>query len=477
MNSNKKRTTNASSYRLHLIKYAHWLVTVALFAVFWLHFHYPNGHWHFSKPFRYDIYVMLGYGVLLSWFNKTFNSYTLGYFRIRALTFSQTISNCFSLILTYLVVSVGWFHFRSPLLFLPMLLMQAVWNALWSYLASHYYVRIVRSYHTVVIYRSHNDLARFGDISGKPMERLFRIEKYVQFNGTDFFEVAPELEGYDAIFAAGVNPTLMNALCKYCAATGVRGFFLPHLGDVIMSGAEHIKSFTTPVMSVRRASKPLEYLAVKRVFDFLASALGIVLLSPLMLVTAILIKGYDGGPVLYKQVRLTKDGKRFKILKFRSMRVDAEKDGVARLSTGDKDPRITPVGRFIRACRLDELPQLFNILSGDMSIVGPRPERPEIAAEYEKFLPDFPLRLQVKAGLTGYAQVYGKYNTNPYEKLEFDLLYINKMNVLTDLELMLNTFRILFSKESTEGAESLTGWMGEAEAKTEEYEKETAKAE
>ena len=110
-----------------------------------------------------------------------------------------------------------------------------------------------------------------------------------------------------------------------------------------------------------------------------------------------------------------------------------------------------------------------------MSVVGPRPERPEIAAEYEKFLPDFKFRLQVKAGLTGYAQVYGKYNTNPYEKLELDLLYINEMNVLTDLELMFNTFRILFSKESTEGVESLTGWMNGEDTK--ESEKETVKVE
>lgn len=136
------------------------------------------------------------------------------------------------------------------------------------------------------------------------------------------------------------------------------------------------------------------------------------------------------------------------------MRVDAEKDGVARISTGDRDPRITPVGRFIRACRLDELPQLIIILKGDMSVVGPRPERPEIASEIEKILPEFALRLQVKAGLTGYAQVYGKYNTNPYEKLEFDLLYINQMNILTDLELIFNTVRILFMPESTEGIEA-----------------------
>lgn len=467
MNTRKRHVGNGNSYRLRLIKYLHWLVTVAVFFVFWLRFRYPSGNWHVTRAFRYDIFIILGYAALLVWFNKTFNAYMLGYFRIRSLAFSQSLSDAFSVVIIYIAVSIAWLKVHSPWPFIPMLVIQAIWNLAWSYFGTYFYYRVADRYHTVVIYRSRNDLARFGDISGKPIERLFNVEKYIQFDGTDFFEIKDELAPYDALFAAGVNPTLMNALCKYCTEENVRGFFLPHIGDVIMSGAEHIKSFTTPVLSVRRATKSFEYLFVKRAFDIFASGLGLIILSPFMLLTAILIKAYDGGPVFYKQVRLTKDSKQFKIIKFRSMRVDAEKDGVARLSTGDKDPRITPVGRFIRACRLDELPQLINILRGDMSIVGPRPERPEIAAEYEKFLPGFNLRLQVKAGLTGYAQVYGKYNTNPYEKLEFDLLYINQMNLLTDLELMFNTFRILFSKESTEGVESLTSWMDEEKAEAE----------
>ena len=465
MRQKKRFIGNSNSFRLRMIKYLHCLVTIGLFFAFWLKFRYPNGVWYFSRAFRYNIFVTLCYSVLLIWFTKTFNAYTLGYFRIRSLAFSQFLADIFSLIIIYFVVSIAWFKIKSPIVFLPMLLLQAFWDCLWSYYANRFFYRIAKSYRTVVIYRNRNDLIRFGDVSGKPVEKLFNIQKYIQYNGTDFFEIKDMLLEYDAVFAAGVNPTLMNALCKYCAEENARGFFLPHIGDVIMSGAEHIKSFTSPVLSVRRAAKPFEYLFVKRAFDILASGLGLMLLSPLILLTAIVIKVYDGGPAFYKQVRLTKDGRQFKIVKFRSMRVDAEKDGVARLSTGDRDERITPVGRFIRACRLDELPQLINILRGDMSLVGPRPERPEIAAEYEKVLPDFNLRLQVKAGLTGYAQVYGKYNTNPYEKLEFDLLYINQMNVLTDLELIFNTFRILFSRESTEGADSLTGWAGEEESK------------
>jgi lipopolysaccharide/colanic/teichoic acid biosynthesis glycosyltransferase len=137
-------------------------------------------------------------------------------------------------------------------------------------------------------------------------------------------------------------------------------------------------------------------------------------------------------------------------MKFRSMKVDAEKDGVARLAS-ESDDRITKVGKFIRATRIDELPQLFNILKGDMTLVGPRPERPEIAEQYEKELPEFHLRLRVKAGLTGYAQIHGKYNTTPYDKLQMDLLYINDMSIVTDLKLLLQTAQTVFQKESTEG--------------------------
>ena len=189
---------------------------------------------------------------------------------------------------------------------------------------------------------------------------------------------------------------------------------------------------------------------VKRFFDILLSLIAIIISSPFMVITAIAIKAYDGGNVFYKQTRLTTNGKHFEIIKFRSMIQNAEKDGVARLA-GDNDSRITPVGKVIRMLRLDELPQLFNILKADMSFVGPRPERPEIAAEYEKDMPEFALRLQVKAGLTGYAQVYGKYNTPPYDKVQMDLMYVAHQSLLTDLKLMLMTFKILFVPSSTEG--------------------------
>lgn len=187
--------------------------------------------------------------------------------------------------------------------------------------------------------------------------------------------------------------------------------------------------------------------------DLVCSLLLLVIASPFMLVTAIAIKLYDGGPVLYKQIRCTRDRKEFYILKFRSMRVDAEKDGVARLASKN-DSRITPVGKFIRATRIDELPQLFNILKGEMSFIGPRPERPEIIDQYMEEMPEFAFRMKVKAGLAGYAQVYGKYNTTPYDKLKLDLTYIEQYSVWLDIKLMLLTLKILIKPESTEGVDS-----------------------
>ena len=176
----------------------------------------------------------------------------------------------------------------------------------------------------------------------------------------------------------------------------------------------------------------------KRVMDVGLSVFGLIVMAPLMAVAAIAVKLQDGGPVLFRQQRLTEHGKVFMILKFRSMRVDAEADGMARLAC-EGDARITRVGQFLRRTHIDELPQLINILRGDMSLVGPRPERPELAAQYEKALPEYALRLQVKAGLTGYAQVYGAYDTPPDEKLRMDLWYIGHWSAVLDWKLIIMT--------------------------------------
>ncbi len=228
---------------------------------------------------------------------------------------------------------------------------------------------------------------------------------------------------------------------------------MPKIPDIMVQGADQIHLFDTPILLVRDYAMTVEQRLVKRIIDIVCALLLVILTSPFMLLTAIAIKLYDGGPILYKQVRCTRDMREFKILKFRSMRIDAEKDGVARLASKN-DSRITPVGRFIRKTRIDELPQLFNILAGDMSFIGPRPERPEIIRQYQEDMPEFTFRTKVKSGLAGYAQVYGKYNTTPYDKLKLDLFYIENYSVWLDLKLMLLTLKVLFQSDSTEGVDT-----------------------
>lgn len=441
--------------KLFAVKSLQFLLTLVLFYFAWLFFRYD--HYDFLQikdvGFRYNYIVSGGFGILIIFFNRTYHAHLFGYCRIRVLAFTQLLSQFFSLGIIYFAVSISWNQWKSPLIFFWLLIVYSLLDVAFAYLGNWYYYHLNPPRKTLLIYRNSRDRRRFGSISGKPMDRLYQIVKEVEFDGT-FDEIRDEINnGYDAIFVAGLNSRCRNGILKYCEEQGIRGFFLPHVGDVIMQGTQHIQSFDIPVMMARRKMLRPEYRVIKRAFDFSAACLGLVVLSPVFLVTAIAIKAYDRGPVFYKQVRLTKDGRKFQIIKFRSMKVDAEKDGVARLSSGEQDDRITPIGKIVRKCRLDELPQLINILKGDMSFVGPRPERPEIAEQYYKYLPDFKLRLQVKAGLTGYAQVYGKYNSDPYEKLEFDLMYINHMGLFTDLELLFATAAILFLPESTEGVD------------------------
>ena len=439
-----------NTYKIYGLKTIHYLFTVVVFYVSFLLFRYGTLHIENYYGYRYNYYAAVLYGVMILFFSRTYNSYLLGYSRIRTLALGQALSQVSSIVLLYFLISLAWNHFISPLIFLPMLAVQFVFDVIWSYFGNSIYYKLIGTKRTLLIYRNQVDKRRFGNIYGKPLERSFKIIEELQFDGS-FPEIQAKLAEYDAVFVAGLNSSCRNGILKYCKENKIAGFFLPHIGDTIMQAATHVKSFDAPVLYVNRKELEPEYAVIKRAFDIVSSGIALILLSPILLITALVIHFYDGGPAFYRQTRLTRDSKEFQILKFRSMRVDAEKDGVARLSQGENDDRITPVGKIVRRFRLDELPQLWNILKGDMSVVGPRPERPEIAEEYYKTMPDFRLRLQVKAGLTGYAQVYGRYNTAPYEKLEFDLLYINNMNILVDLQLCFATILTLFKKDSTEG--------------------------
>ena len=230
------------------------------------------------------------------------------------------------------------------------------------------------------------------------------------------------MEDYEGVIIWDLPSQIRNRYLKYCFSHSIRCYMSPKISDIILLGTDRIHLFDTPLLMCRNQGLSMEQRAAKRVLDIIVSGLGIIVSSPIMLIIAIAVKAYDGGPVFYLQDRLTYQGKEFRIRKFRSMCVDSEKNG-ARLAS-KHDSRITPVGHVLRNLHLDELPQLFNVFMGDMSLVGPRPERDVIMQEYEQEIPEFHYRLKVKAGLTGYAQVYGKYNTTPYDKLKLDLFIL-----------------------------------------------------
>ncbi len=247
-----------------------------------------------------------------------------------------------------------------------------------------------------------------------------------------------------------VHSSTRNKLLKLCFKHDVRAYTTTKVSDVLIRSAERLHVFDTPLLVYSNNNLSFRQRFVKRSMDIIISLLLLSVLSPLFFVCALAIKLYDGGPVFFRQKRTTINGKIFNIHKFRSMVVDAEKDKKPCPAT-DNDPRITPIGRIIRFCRMDELPQLIDVLVGNMSLVGPRPERDEYTEKYTKAVPEFEYRLKVRAGLTGYAQLYGKYNTSPYDKLQLDLIYIQNYSFLLDIQIMLMTLKVIFLPESTEG--------------------------
>ena len=429
-----------------MLRWLHPLLMTTIFGLC-LYFYCIPKHGITISAMQYH-YILMAYFVLLSLLNRTYHALEVGLVRIGELVYSQTLGLLITNCLIYITVTSYCRTFISPLPLLIVLATQFGLCTLWSIVANRIYFASYPAPKTAIVYMHDSDLARVESI--RYFTEHFDVRRLIKEPKGDPSELLNQLNGMQAVFVAGIDSSMRGPIAKYCVENNVLGYFMPRLSEIIMAGAEHMQMFSEPVMRIQRAKTKSDYLLFKRIIDIFASAIGLIIASPVMLVTAMAIKLNDGGPVFYRQKRLTKNGRVFSILKFRSMNVNAEKDGVARLAS-EHDSRITPIGRFIRATRIDELPQLINILFGDMSLLGPRPERPEIAAEYEKELPEFALRLQVKAGLSGMAQVYGRYNTDPYSKLQMDLMYINKLSFRTDLRLLFATVKILFMKESTEG--------------------------
>lgn len=447
------------------------LISVALMAVVFAFFWYRI-YWdtmYFFHFYRRGNWAMVGlYAILVYFFSTMYGALRIGQLRRMEVVLSQFLATFLANLVMYIVICLLAFGLVNPGYLLLMQCIDCLIAVLWTIFVTFFYNRLFQPWKILLIY---------GD---RPATELVnkletRRDKYAIYGAihahAGLEAIAEKVKDYQAVLIGDIAAETRNEILKYCYGNGIRAYVMPKISDIILMGGDKIHVFDTPFLLSKGYSLSFDQRFWKRVIDLVIAVPVFILASPFMLLTSIAIKLCDGGPVLYKQIRCTKDNKEFEILKFRSMVVDAEKEGEAVLAK-EHDERITPVGKVIRATRLDELPQLFNVLRGEMSLVGPRPERPEIIAEYEEEMPEFAFRTRVKAGVTGFAQIYGKYNTVPYDKLKLDLFYIENYSLWTDLKLILMTVKTMMRKDSTEGIdENQTTGLREVTGSNDEVER------
>lgn len=332
---------------------------------------------------------------------------------------------------------------------LIMVLVESIIGFCWIMGCHRVYEKLQFRKEAIFIYGSREDEGEYVRVNNT-INKYFKISRSLDYLiGID--RTLEVIQESSVVFLGDIPVEYRNVILKFCMKRKIECYCIPKISDIYIQNSKVMQLndkllLRYPPLGIHDAGS-----IIKRSMDIVCALLMIVCFSPIMLVIAILIKAEDGGRILYRQERVTLDGQPFVMYKFRSMHDDAEKDG-ARLARKNDD-RITNVGRVIRNLHFDELPQLVNVLRGEMSLVGPRPERQEFINEYKERIPEFPERLKVKAGLTGYAQVYGRYNTEPEDKIKYDLYYIYNYSFWLDVKLLILTVRILFQKENTEGVD------------------------
>ena len=419
-------------------------IHTVMFAYLWYGFYQKQLKIPFFR--RGDWAVIGFYALIMYLITSLYGGFKIGYLRLMDVLYSQLLALAGTNIIAYLEICL---ISREYLMVRPLAIMtvvQVIVILVWVFICKTLYVFLYPPRQMLLIYddRSPKEIL---DKLGTRKDK-YNICDIMQLDeGLD--NICDSLDEYEAVLIYDIPAYERNIILKRCFDLSVRTYVTPKLSDILLMGSDSIHLFDTPLLLSRNKGLTGDQLVFKRILDLVITIPVSIIFLPLFLVIAILIKAYDGGPVLYSQERLTEDGRIFRIYKFRSMSIDSEKNGIQLAQKGDS--RVTPVGKVLRALHFDEFPQLINIIKGDMSLVGPRPERPEIAAKYQEIIPEFNFRLKVKAGLTGYAQVYGKYNTTPYDKLKLDLTYIENYSLWLDIKLLLLTFKILFQKENTEG--------------------------
>ncbi len=427
------------------------MISVFIFAYFW----YTSYSENILNPFyrKGNWLVILIYAIFIYFFFRLYGGFKYGFLTTTNIIYSQALALVISNVIMYMQIALFAREFTNAGTVLMMTATQIVILCVYSVLVSNIYYALYPPRRMIIVYGS--SLA--DSLIAKMSMRKEKYKVCASVSAKEELEViCDKISKYEAVILCDIKSELRNKLLKFCFDRSIRVYLTPKISDIIIRGADDINLFDTPLLLSRNRGLNVEQMFVKRLGDIFLSSIGIIVLSPVMLITAICIKLYDRGPVLYKQTRSTIGGRVFEIYKFRSMIVDAEKKSGAVLASRHDD-RITPVGRVIRRYRIDEFPQLFNILLGDMSIVGPRPERPEIGEKYAVNMPEFRYRLKVKAGLTGYAQVVGKYDTTAYDKLKMDMMYIENYSLFLDIRLIMMTIKTMFQKDSSQGVTDSRG--------------------
>lgn len=409
-------------------------------------------------PSRTAAVLLVTFCVMETLLISVYGGYLIGRLKSKPIVMSMSLATIITDVVTHFMLCImnvndkfnERFVYEKPHLLVLVILIHIALIVLFTYFGNHIYFTIKRPENCCIVISSKYDLNEIVPKIRK-YKKQYKINDVVYSNSKKVFDV---IMRNDTVFFAGVPTNERTYLLEFCYANNKNINYNYEMSDLVAMGGRNMMLDDKPMMSADVREITLEQRFLKRAMDIVVSAVALVVASPIMLACAIAIKLDDGGPVFYKQKRLTFHRKVFEVYKFRSMRTDAEKNG-AQWATADDD-RVTRVGRIIRKFRLDELPQFINIFKGEMSLVGPRPERPELASEFEKDLPQFSYRLNVKAGLTGLAQVMGKYNTTPADKLAMDLIYVEKFSIWYDIKLLMQTLTVfLKASDSTEGTKEI----------------------
>ncbi len=441
---------------------------LSLMSVFMLFFSLNESNFAILVPSRTMAVIMLTFVFVLFMMTHIYGQFDIGRRKSKPIIYSVFLATAITDVVTYGMLLIMKtitpdtipFQWIDVAILIGVMIVQLLLVVMFAYGGNEFFFFIIPPEKCVIITRKESDLEKIS-IGVQKYQKQFRVIKVVDYRRRDLERI---LKHMDTAILYDLPLQVRDDLVNFCYEHMINIYLNPEIPDVVENLSEHYLFDDVSMLHTEVQGLTYEQRFVKRTFDIVFSSLALVFLMPLFAVIAVLIKLDDGGKVFFLQQRATRDGKIFRVVKFRTM-----KENVENVSAKEGDDRITKIGHVLRKYRLDELPQIFNIFMGDMSFVGPRPEMLENVYSYTEELPEFQYRLRVKAGLTGLAQVVGKYNTSPKDKLILDMMYIERYSIWRDIKLIFQTLIVLLKKDSTEGFKKRSTFVYEVEETPEEY--------